>query len=486
MRQYIGARYVPKFYENTQGGTDWESGFAYEPLTIVTYNGNSFTSKKTVPATVGAPNLNPEYWASTGIYNAQIDEYREEVQDIALKLTGVYPDDYEGTDSQKIQAAIDAVGDNNGVVVINRLFELSSNVLFKTHSLRRMLRIIGVGNNAGFKMNGFHFGGNNAADGGIFFTNILFTDSTDKIFDIGVNLIRLHFTNCVFYNNNNIFEGTYAQQVRLVNCRCSYFNTLFKTNGDYGCLSCSLIGCDFEDGHMIYENVNGAIDSNFVIDDCCIESFDHAIIQYDVAANNMHNIVIRNCYIEFIDSDYAIDLTNGGNNASSVFDVSNNYFRAMDSTHQNAALVRVAGNDFANALLNLENNQCSPPQYARYISIPDRTTTFRFLTRGRNVGQFDDPNNTMPIHNFTNVAGRNYITVMASFSENGDVAIVPVQIRDYNTFSVLAVRTSEASGDLDATKFSITRLDEDDIKITCSDTTLSAGKNLVVVFRAAH
>lgn len=78
VRQYIGARYVPQFYENSLGTAEWQAGVAYEPLTIVTYNGNSFTSKKDVPANIGEPNTHPEYWASTGIYNAQIDEYREE------------------------------------------------------------------------------------------------------------------------------------------------------------------------------------------------------------------------------------------------------------------------------------------------------------------------------------------------------------------------------------------------------------------------
>lgn len=78
VRQYVGARYVPMFYENSLGTAEWQQGVAYDPLTIVTLNGNSFTSKKAVPANIGQPNLNPEYWASTGIYNAQIDEYREE------------------------------------------------------------------------------------------------------------------------------------------------------------------------------------------------------------------------------------------------------------------------------------------------------------------------------------------------------------------------------------------------------------------------
>lgn len=77
-RQYIGARYVPKFYENSDGTSNWKSGVAYEPLTIVLYNGNSYTSKKTVPASIGNPSLNPSYWASTGIYDQQVEEFRQE------------------------------------------------------------------------------------------------------------------------------------------------------------------------------------------------------------------------------------------------------------------------------------------------------------------------------------------------------------------------------------------------------------------------
>lgn len=78
-RQYIGARYVPKFYEGTNGA-EWEAGIAYEPLTIVTYLGNSFTSKKPVPVGIGAPNSAPAYWASTGIYSEQVEQYRQEVE----------------------------------------------------------------------------------------------------------------------------------------------------------------------------------------------------------------------------------------------------------------------------------------------------------------------------------------------------------------------------------------------------------------------
>lgn len=77
--QYIGARYVPKFYTNSLGTSEWTPNTQYEPLIIVTWNGNSYTSKNPVPASIGSPDTAPEYWASTGIYNQQVEEYRQDV-----------------------------------------------------------------------------------------------------------------------------------------------------------------------------------------------------------------------------------------------------------------------------------------------------------------------------------------------------------------------------------------------------------------------
>lgn len=79
-RQYIGARYVPKFYENGNNTSDWTPNTIYEPLTIVLYNGNSYTSKKYVPASVSSPDMNADYWAATGNYNAQIGTLENEIQ----------------------------------------------------------------------------------------------------------------------------------------------------------------------------------------------------------------------------------------------------------------------------------------------------------------------------------------------------------------------------------------------------------------------
>lgn len=70
--QYIGARYVPLIYQNPDDNTNnWKQGVPYEPLTIVSYAGGSYTSKAAVPAGAANPVDAPEYWVSIGLYSGQ-------------------------------------------------------------------------------------------------------------------------------------------------------------------------------------------------------------------------------------------------------------------------------------------------------------------------------------------------------------------------------------------------------------------------------
>lgn len=70
--QYIGARYVPIIYQNPDDNTNnWKQGVPYEPLTIVSYAGGSYTSKSAVPAGAANPVDAPEYWVSIGLYSGQ-------------------------------------------------------------------------------------------------------------------------------------------------------------------------------------------------------------------------------------------------------------------------------------------------------------------------------------------------------------------------------------------------------------------------------
>lgn len=90
--EYIGARYVPMFYRNSDNTSEWRSGVEYEALTIVTWNSNSYTSRIPVPASVGAPSENPEYWVNTGAYNAQITQLQNDVNQLKEDTAGLGAD----------------------------------------------------------------------------------------------------------------------------------------------------------------------------------------------------------------------------------------------------------------------------------------------------------------------------------------------------------------------------------------------------------
>lgn len=77
-RQYVGARYVPKVM-----GV-WNKALQYEALSIVTYAGNSFTSKIPVPPNIDISN--GTYWVNTGNYNAQVEAYRTETAQVKTDL----------------------------------------------------------------------------------------------------------------------------------------------------------------------------------------------------------------------------------------------------------------------------------------------------------------------------------------------------------------------------------------------------------------
>ncbi len=84
VREYVGARYVPLFMG------DWSSAVSYEPLSIVSHQGDSYTSKQYVPT--GKQITDEQYWAKTGNYNAQVEAYRQEVQTFDGRITDAQGD----------------------------------------------------------------------------------------------------------------------------------------------------------------------------------------------------------------------------------------------------------------------------------------------------------------------------------------------------------------------------------------------------------
>ena len=129
VREYIGARYVPLFADPI----DWDSTKTYEPLTVVYNQGNSYTSRQYVPA--GIDISNDTYWARTGNYNAQIEQYRSEVATFDGRITtnetnlrDILPfdktpteDSAKGVTSDGIKKAIDTAEQTNADAIANEV-----------------------------------------------------------------------------------------------------------------------------------------------------------------------------------------------------------------------------------------------------------------------------------------------------------------------------------------------------------------------------
>ena len=87
--QYVGSRYVPIFADPIE----WDIHKSYESLTIVTHDGESYTSKCNVGP--GIDITNTRYWAKTGAYNAQVEQYKNEVKDLSSQVSGFASDNAE-------------------------------------------------------------------------------------------------------------------------------------------------------------------------------------------------------------------------------------------------------------------------------------------------------------------------------------------------------------------------------------------------------
>ena len=85
-RQYIGARYVP-LYDGT-----WDATKNYAPLTIVDdANGNSFTSKKDVPA--GTPLTDRSFWVQTSSFSGAIQQLQDRMTNAESDIDNLQAED---------------------------------------------------------------------------------------------------------------------------------------------------------------------------------------------------------------------------------------------------------------------------------------------------------------------------------------------------------------------------------------------------------
>ena len=135
-RQYIGARFTIKVYENSvdPSSAEWQSGVAYEPITLVTYNNSSYLSKKAVPANIGDPANNPSYWVVTGAYNGQILALQQAIDTINNTTIPGVVNDY--------QSQIDTINNTTIPGVVSDYQNADANLQSQLYVLNRKRFIV--------------------------------------------------------------------------------------------------------------------------------------------------------------------------------------------------------------------------------------------------------------------------------------------------------------------------------------------------------
>lgn len=236
--QYIGARYVPKFFENPDGTNNWIESVPYEPLTIVTYLGNSYTSKKVVP-----PNINindHEYWVLTSNYNAQIEAYRSDVEELSIKFDGLNDkfnglnDKVDGLDDKKIIFIGDSyLNTSKWALKTSNLLGLTEGVNAFWYAVGGEGFTVGVDNN-GFLNNLKHF--ENMANKNLITDIIVMGGINDCVKGVGNYEVQVGIQNFanyakLNYPNAKIYVGFIGKSKETYNQETiTFYEYLYKTS----------------------------------------------------------------------------------------------------------------------------------------------------------------------------------------------------------------------------------------------------------------
>lgn len=132
----------------------------------------------------------------------------------------LYPDDFEGTDSEKLQACIDSLLETGGTISINRAYTLTANVIVRNMSdYTRLITISGTGSSAAIDFGEFCIEGAEdvSACGNIKLCGLKLSGA--NIMVDATQLLRIFIDNCTITGFNHIvYSDTIIQTLYITNC----------------------------------------------------------------------------------------------------------------------------------------------------------------------------------------------------------------------------------------------------------------------------
>lgn len=261
-------------------------------------------------------------FAQTNAQLSQIDSFIE----TANKKITINPEDFNGTDFEKLQQAIDYAVENKVDVIITNKYDITGQgtLIFKNKTYRDVLNVIGQGGTIEKNDDGFVFDVSVSDTGDIIFNGLKFVSTKRSVYMTNAEkMIRFSVVSCSF-NTMGCIQQTnperYLQSVRILNCtitNCEYPITFYRSY-------------DVTISNNVIEHGIGGIKGSMDADPCC------------------NTVRITDNVIEGLPIGNAIEL-------GSCFglNISNNYFEANETG--NIVLTPNSGSGFLNGLTLIGN-----------------------------------------------------------------------------------------------------------------------------------
>lgn len=383
---------------------------------------------------------------NTNSLNITVQKAELELKYNTFKNGFIDPDDYSGTDSEKIQAAMSAIGDlNHGIILIKRAYTLTSSINI-SHDVNTNNRIVflGVGNDSGFIMGPYRFKSltQTKSYGMISFENLYFT-GTGVLF-AAEYLLRVTFFNCTFYGGTNAVRNSHYMQSWTFNL-CTFrdfsayviYSALPTVEGE----TISIYDVTFN--QCLIERCKGFMYTNKLIGvsimQCCIEGLTGPVCTVVTQARSLSVIgnyfEYNNCRIP--NPDYETDPTqpqyigSGGagvhfdftrlvGNLSTITIANNNFVTSVYPPDTVNTIILLPPNKPKIGYIIIQDNDLSYGSDRYLVKAHDNATDIytNVLLSGNTNDAYDGgPNNLLINLNKNNISNINYIQDNSQLSD---------------------------------------------------------------------
>lgn len=329
---------------------------------------------------------NTDEYIPTNDYNPATKKYVDDEMSKVDAQNFLIPDDFEGTDGEKLQACFDALKDTGGFISINREYTLDRDIVIKQDSnLNLQTTVKGIGEVAKINCGPYCFKGTEGVKhswGGIKFSDLQIT-GTETMMQCA-NLIRVICSSCLISDFKYVcYSPDYTQSMYFNECviRNISESVMFTEepestdSGNDGYLfDTRICFCLIEWCKCLLTSYSY---SGCIVDNNCIEGFTGIPL---IFYGKTRGVVIKNNYFEANEGG-AIDLTDSSNKYSQGIVIDSNIFATSNNADVTILLPinRVIGS------ITISNNSVSSYATPLY-EVPDSAKNYAGVYIYNNYG----------------------------------------------------------------------------------------------------